>query len=272
MCPGRCRSRCPGRWAIGSSSSPNGSNAVSSRSPSTERFFESGKEGLARQDLFNTISPIYDELNDVLSLGLHRVWKRMAVRWSRAKRGDTVLDTCCGSGDIAQIASEVVGKKGRVVGYDFSESMLDYAAKRHENAEIRNIEWVQGDAMSYPYGDSTFDAATMGYGLRNVSDRGLALRELARVVKKGAYVSILDFANTSDNALVDGVQGFLLENVVVPYAESQGAGDQYRYLRPSIEGYPRGDELERMAKGNGFREAVFYSIGFGLMGVLVCRK
>jgi len=202
------------------------------------------------------------------------VWKRMAVRWSRAGRGDTVLDSCCGSGDIARIASSVVGRKGRVVGYDFSENMLAYARERKMTAmsEYDNVEWVQGDALSYPYADGTFDAATMGYGLRNVSDRELALRELSRVLKRGGVAAILDFANTSDNAAVDGVQRFLLERVVVPYAESQGVGDQYRYLRPSIEGYPTGEALEVLARGNGFREAVFYSIGFGLMGVLVCKK
>ncbi len=242
-----------------------------SSSSGTDRYFEDGKEGVARQDLFDSISPIYDDLNDRLSLGMHRVWKRMAVRWSRAGRGDMVLDSCCGSGDIAQIASEVVGRKGRVVGLDFSKDMLSYARGR-VSGPYDNIEWVQGDAMEYPYADGTFSAATMGYGLRNVSDRALALRELSRVLKRGAYASILDFNNARGNDMVDGVQGFLLQNVVVPVAENAGVGDQYRYLRPSIEGYPTGSELEQLALANGFSQATFYEIGFGFMGCLVCRK
>ncbi len=242
-----------------------------SSSSGTDRYFEDGKEGVARQDLFDSISPIYDDLNDRLSLGMHRVWKRMAVRWSRAGRGDMVLDSCCGSGDIAQIASEVVGRKGRVVGLDFSKDMLTYARGR-VSGPYDNIEWVQGDAMEYPYADGTFSAATMGYGLRNVSDRALALRELSRVLKRGAYASILDFNNARGNDMVDGVQGFLLQNVVVPVAENAGVGDQYRYLRPSIEGYPTGSELEQLALANGFSQATFYEIGFGFMGCLVCRK
>jgi len=242
-----------------------------SSSSGTDRYFEDGKEGVARQDLFDSISPIYDDLNDRLSLGMHRVWKRMAVRWSRAGRGDMVLDSCCGSGDIAQIASEVVGRKGRVVGLDFSKDMLTYARGR-VSGPYDNIEWVQGDAMEYPYADETFSAATMGYGLRNVSDRALALRELSRVLKRGAYASILDFNNARGNDMVDGVQGFLLQNIVVPVAENAGVGDQYRYLRPSIEGYPTGSELEQLALANGFSQATFYEIGLGFMGCLVCRR
>jgi demethylmenaquinone methyltransferase/2-methoxy-6-polyprenyl-1,4-benzoquinol methylase len=185
-----------------------------------------------------------------------------------------VLDSCCGSGDIAQIASEVVGRKGRVVGLDFSKDMLTYARGRVSGdfGPYDNIEWVQGDAMEYPYADGTFSAATMGYGLRNVSDRALALRELSRVLKRGAYASILDFNNARGNDMVDGVQGFLLQNVVVPVAENAGVGDQYRYLRPSIEGYPTGSELEQLALANGFSQATFYEIGLGFMGCLVCRK
>lgn len=233
-----------------------------------DTFFKPGQEGEARQKLFNTISPVYDELNDRFSFGLHRVWKRMAVKWSKARRGDRVLDSCCGSGDIARIAADVVGKEGQVVGLDFSQDMLEDARRRNRDSRI---DWVQGDALEYPYADGYFDAATMGYGLRNVSDIPRALRELHRVLKKGGCVAILDF-NNSSNTVVDGVQGFFLDSLVVPAAEAEGVGDEYRYLRPSIKKYPHGDVLEKLAMSSGFTKARYYEIGFGLMGCLVCQK
>lgn len=243
--------------------------AQSPREGSTGEFFEPGREGESRQRLFNTISPVYDDLNDRFSFGLHRVWKRMAVKWCQAKRGDTVLDSCCGSGDLAQILREVVGRDGQVVGLDFSQDMLQDARTR--DSSNGSIEWVQGDALDLPYPPGYFDAATMGYGLRNVSDIPRALRELHRVLRDGGRVAILDF-NNSDDHIVDGLQEFFLESLVVPAAEAEGVGEEYRYLRPSIKKYPKGAALERMARDSGFSFARYYEIGFGLMGCLVCCK
>jgi len=241
-----------------------------------DRFFRPGQEGESRQELFDTISPVYDELNDAFSFGLHRIWKRMAVKWSGAKRGVVVLDSCCGSGDLSQILSECVGDKGKVVGLDFSRDMLRDAKMRDEQKSggkfgRADIEWVQGDALDLPYPSESFDAATMGYGLRNVSDIPKALQELNRVLRPACSVAILDF-NNSENMLVDGIQSFFLDSLVVPAAEAKGVGDEYRYLRPSIKKYPQGSQLEYLGCGAGFDKAKYYEIGFGLMGVLVCTK
>eukprot|EP00890_Picochlorum_soloecismus_P003582 jgi/Picsp_1/4224/NSC_01733-R1_ubiquinone menaquinone biosynthesis methyltransferase len=243
---------------------------------SVDRFFKPGREGESRQELFDTISPVYDELNDAFSFGLHRIWKRMAVKWSGAKLGAVVLDSCCGSGDLSQILSECVGGKGKVVGLDFSQDMLRDAKMRDGQRSggqfgRADIEWVQGDALDLPYPSEYFDAATMGYGLRNVSDIPKALQELNRVLRPGCSVAILDF-NNSDNMLVDGIQAFFLDSLVVPAAEAKGVGDEYRYLRPSIKKYPQGSQLECLGYRAGFDKAKYYEIGFGLMGVLVCTK
>ena len=252
--------------------------ASSTGNSSTERFFQQGDEGNARQQLFSTISPVYDELNDQLSFGMHKVWKRMTVKWSGAAPGCAALDVCCGSGDIAMILAEVVGRNGRVVGLDFSGPMLNDAAIREASKRASNggaaapaVQWIQGDAMDLPFEDGTFDAVTMGYGLRNVADRPKALRELLRVLRPGCRAAILDFNNT-DDGLVDGAQEWVLENIVVPAAESKGVGDEYRYLRPSIKNFPKGKEQERMALEAGFSKAKHFEIGFGLMGVLVVAK
>lgn len=170
--------------------------------------FDEPTAAATRQKLFNDIAPAYDELNDLLSLGQHRVWKRMAVRWSGAAPGHAALDVCCGSGDLALLLERAVATGGTVVGLDFAQDMLDFAARRRLPGDARGangVEWLQGDALAMPFADASFDAATMGFGLRNVADIPQALRELHRVLRPGARVAILDF-NNSANALVDGVQ------------------------------------------------------------------
>ncbi|XVF85020.1 hypothetical protein PTKIN_Ptkin17bG0085100 [Pterospermum kingtungense] len=149
-----------------------------------------------RQYLFNRIAPVYDNLNDLLSFGQHRIWKRMAVSWSGAKRGDSALDLCCGSGDLTFLSSEKVGSYGKVTGLDFSKEQLSIASSREylfSKACFNNIEWIEGDALDLPFPNGYFDAITMGYGLRNVVDRSQAMQEMFRVLKPGSKVSILDF-------------------------------------------------------------------------------
>nr|KJB15589.1 hypothetical protein B456_002G186100 [Gossypium raimondii] len=149
-----------------------------------------------RQQLFNRIAPVYDNLNDLLSLGQHRIWKRMAVSWSGAKTGDSLLDLCCGSGDLTFLMSEKAGADGKVIGLDFSKEQLSIASSRQyllSKACYNNIEWVEGDALDLPFSNGYFDAITMGYGLRNVVDKRRAMQEMFRVLKPGSRVSILDF-------------------------------------------------------------------------------
>lgn len=139
-----------------------------------DSFFESGREGAERQRLFNTIAPVYDQLNDELSLGLHRVWKRMAVKWSGARTGATALDVCCGSGDLAFRLAEAVGPSGRTVGLDFSANMLEDAARRQaarrqalgpaydmEWVQVRAAQWWQGAMGGRPDGPGSSSIAPL---------------------------------------------------------------------------------------------------------------
>ncbi|KAL3688910.1 hypothetical protein R1sor_015219 [Riccia sorocarpa] len=265
--------------ANGDFSSPSGGwqvRAVRSESlqSGTTPGVDDETEVLKRQQLFNKIAPMYDNLNDWLSLGQHRVWKRMAVSWSGAKGGDSVLDICCGSGDLSFLLAQRVGRAGKVIGLDFAKEQLSVAAERERKSPrttAATIEWIQGDALSLPFDDSSFDAITMGYGLRNVANIPQALAEIYRVLKPGKAASILDF-NRSPDLLTNQVQGFMLDNVVVPVATYFGAQEEYAYLKTSVARFPLGSEQEQLATDQGFTKARHYELAGGLMGVLVVTK
>ncbi|XP_021803795.1 2-phytyl-1,4-beta-naphthoquinone methyltransferase, chloroplastic [Prunus avium] len=246
-----------------------------STGPSSSRFRRSPvRSSTERQSLFNRIAPVYDNLNDLLSLGQHRIWKRMAVSWSGAKKGDRVLDLCCGSGDLAFLLSEKVGSSGKVIGLDFSKEQLSVASSRQKlmsKAFYTNIEWVEGDAIDLPFSDGHFDAITMGYGLRNVVDKHKAMQEMFRVSKAGSRVSILDF-NNSTNPVIAFTQELMIDNVVVPVASGFGLAEDYKYLKSSIREFLTGKELEELALDVGFSNARYYEIGGSLMGNLVATR
>lgn len=224
------------------------------------------------QTLFNRIAPAYDRLNDRLSLGQHRVWKQMAVKWSAAAPGDVCLDVCCGSGDLARRLARQVGATGIVFGLDFSAALLEVAQQQTaESIQPLNIRWVEGDALNLPFAENYFDAATMGYGLRNVLDIPRSLQELYRVLKPAARVAILDFHRPS-NSLVRNFQQWYLKTIVVPAAESLGLKQEYAYISPSLDRFPTGSEQVTLAQQAGFTEVTHYPIAGGTMGVLVAQK
>ncbi|MGG6238789.1 bifunctional demethylmenaquinone methyltransferase/2-methoxy-6-polyprenyl-1,4-benzoquinol methylase UbiE [Nodosilinea sp. AN01ver1] len=224
------------------------------------------------QSLFDRIAPVYDSLNERLSFGLHRVWKRMAVRWSEASPGHTGLDVCCGSGDLALMLAQAVGATGTVYGLDFSAELLAVAAERDRRAHLpAPLHWVQGDALALPFEADTFDAATMGYGLRNLTDIPQGLAELRRVLKPGARAAILDF-HRPQGALAQQFQRWYLDTLVVPAAEQMGLTEEYAYIGPSVDRFPTGPEQVVLARQAGFEQAVHYPIAGGLMGVLVVGR
>jgi demethylphylloquinol methyltransferase len=223
------------------------------------------------QALFDRIAPAYDRLNDQLSLGLHRVWKQMAMKWSDPPLGANCLDVCCGSGDLARLLAQRVGSTGQVVGLDFSAAQLAIAQQKPNLLSAAPIHWVKGDAMSLPFEANQFDAITMGYGLRNVTDIPCSLRELHRVLKPSAKAAILDF-HRPDNLQLRAFQQWYLNTFVVPMAESMGLREDYAYISPSLDRFPTGAEQVELARQAGFAKAIHYAIAGGLMGVLVATK
>lgn len=226
----------------------------------------------AIQALFDRIAPVYDELNQSLSLGFHKVWKQMAVLWSGASAGDCCLDVCCGSGDLALLLAQQVGSQGRVSGVDFSEQQLAIAHQRSQKARLEGIlHWQWADALALPFEDECFDAATMGYGLRNLTDIPQGLAELHRVLKPGKKVAILDF-HQPQNPLMQQFQQWYLNQIVIPSAERCGLLEEYAYIAPSLDRFPIGQQQVALAFAAGFSHAVHYPIAGGMMGVLVATR
>ncbi|TVQ56918.1 MAG: bifunctional demethylmenaquinone methyltransferase/2-methoxy-6-polyprenyl-1,4-benzoquinol methylase UbiE [Spirulina sp. DLM2.Bin59] len=226
-------------------------------------------EADAVQALFNRIAPVYDDLNHQLSWGLHRVWKKMAVKWAAPHRGDRALDLCCGSGDLAFLLAEEVGPGGEVVGVDFSVAQLAVAAKRGGDG-YPQITWQEGDALAIPACDDQFDCATLAYGLRNVTDIPRCLAELHRVLKPGGRVAILDF-HRPQNPWIQQFQTWYLDQVVLPTATAFDLKEDYAYIAPSVERFPTGAEQICLARAAGFAQATHYPIFGGMMGVLVAQ-
>lgn len=222
------------------------------------------------QALFNRIAPVYDELNHTLSFGMHRIWKQMTVKWSGVKPGDVCVDLCCGSGDIAQLLAKRVGKTGQVFGVDFSEELLQVARDRSYYL-TPSIQWLQADVLQLPFPDNHFDCATMGYGLRNVTDILGSLKEINRVLKPGSKAAILDM-HRPDNAWIRTFQQWYLDEVVVPAAQRLGFTEEYAYIAPSLDKFPTGAEQVDLADQAGFTKATHYAIASGTMGVLVVTK
>ncbi|HBB32763.1 MAG TPA: bifunctional demethylmenaquinone methyltransferase/2-methoxy-6-polyprenyl-1,4-benzoquinol methylase UbiE [Cyanobacteria bacterium UBA8803] len=224
------------------------------------------------RDLFDRIAPVYDQLNHWLSLGQHRVWKLMTVKWIYPKVGDICLDLCCGSGDLAQLLARQVGAKGQVYGVDFSPAQLAIAKARVEHHyPPLTISWVEADVLNLPFPDNYFDGATMGYGLRNVADIPQCLQELYRVLKPGAKAAILDFHRPTQWPM-GAFQQWYLDYIVVPCARAFGLTEEYAYIAPSLDRFPTGQQQVELARKEGFAHATHYAIAAGMMGVLVLSK
>lgn len=199
-------------------------------------FYATGERRAERVgDLFATIARRYDLLNDLQSFGLHRIWKRRVTALAAVKPGDRALDLCCGTGDIAFALAE---HGAEVTGLDFSEKMLEVASHRLEKSHGQRLKFMQGDAQSLPFADNSFDAVTVGYGLRNLSNLETGLREMVRVARPGARIVALDFGKPA-NALWRTLY-FTHLRCSVPLVGLLfcGRADAYAYIFESLKHYP----------------------------------
>jgi demethylmenaquinone methyltransferase / 2-methoxy-6-polyprenyl-1,4-benzoquinol methylase len=202
--------------------------------------------------MFDRIAPVYDLMNRVMTAGLDQQWRRETVK-AVVRSGDRVLDACCGTGDLA--AAAVKSGAREVVGLDFSPKMLERArAKQH------SVAWLEGDVMAMPFPDGDFDSATVGFGVRNVSDLPAALVELRRVLKPGGRLGILEI--TTPTGFLAPFYRLWFDRIVPLLGKMLKGGSAYTYLPASVRRFPKADELAGLMREAGF-EAVSYRLFAG---------
>jgi demethylmenaquinone methyltransferase / 2-methoxy-6-polyprenyl-1,4-benzoquinol methylase len=226
----------------------------------TRRWNESdeAKAGYV-QDLFSALAKRYNAMTDVWTLGLHRLWKRQAMERLALRPGDRVLDVATGTGDLAFAEAAVVGPDDRVVGVDSCAPMLDVARQRHRGA----VDFHEGDAMNLQFGDESFDVVTIGFGLRNVADRGRALREFRRVLRPGGRLMVLDFSTPTSKGL-KALHDFLYFGAMPKVGRAVAwHRDAHHYTADSIRTWLTRDELRKAMTEAGFDDARYISLTTG---------
>lgn len=225
------------------------------------------------RDTFNSIAGHYDLMNSLMSLGMDKRWRRIAVQRVGAKPGMHILDVCCGTGQLSMELGKAVGAEGKVTGLDFSQNMLDVAKDTLIQSPNRDhIQFVQGDAMKLPFLDHTFDGVTVGWGLRNLPDLREGIREMARVVKPGGKVVSLDMAKPSFPGFKQAY--WLYFEKLVPlmgkiWAKKSSA---YQYLHDSAREFPSQQELVRIFVECGLIETRFDNLAGGVVAVVTGAK
>ena len=221
------------------------------------------------QDLFEQIAPRYDQLNDLLSFGLHRLWKRQAIAWLQPQPGQHLLDLCCGTGDLALVMASRLRPGGSVLGIDAAAAPLAVAARRAAAQPWLAVSWQQGDALATGLASASCDGAVIAYGLRNLADPLAGLGELRRLLRPGGRAAVLDFNRPEDPAgLVARFQRFYLRQLVVPLARQADLEAHYAYLEESLARFPTGPEQESLARQAGFKGVYHRPLAGGQMGLL----
>ncbi len=224
------------------------------------------------EEIFNVIAPRYDFLNDLLSFGLHRLWKKKLLSTLNPSPGEFWIDLCCGTGDITFRLAEKVKPTGKVIGIDSAQIPLEIARKRTLGKPKLPLEFVHGDALNTNLSLNSYDGIVMAYGLRNLCDPLQGLKEIRRLLKRGGRAGILDFNLMPDSSIGDIFQKFYIRNIVVPVASIYKLKKHYAYLENSLENFLSGPEQEELAKKAGFSSAKHRPIGFGQMGILIIKS
>ncbi len=219
-------------------------------------------------DVFHSVADKYDVMNDLMSAGIHRLWKRYTIETSGAKSGDTILDLAGGTGDLAAKFSRIVGKQGKVVLSDINGSMLENGRTRLINKGIAgNMEYVQANAESLPFPDNCFNIITIAFGLRNVTDKEAALRSMYRTLKPGGKLMVLEFSKPvvpGLDIIYDQYSFKLLPLIGKLVANDE---DSYRYLAESIRMHPDQETLQGMVEDAGFERTAYHNMTGGIVAL-----
>lgn len=219
-------------------------------------------------EVFHSVAGNYDLMNDLMSMGVHRLWKRFAIEVSGIREGQRVLDLAGGTGDLAAVFAERVGKRGEVVLADINGSMLRVGRERlTDRGLVGNVRYAQLNAEALPFPDNTFDCVTIGFGLRNVTDKDAALASMFRVIRPGGRLLVLEFSKP----VVPGLKPLydLYSFSVLPRLGKLVAGDSesYRYLAESIRMHPDQRTLQGMMENAGFERCEYFNLTGGIVAL-----
>ena len=218
--------------------------------------------------VFDSVAEHYDIMNDLMSLGVHRIWKRIAVQLSNVRKGEHVLDLAGGTGDLTTLFEQRVGEEGNVVLADINAQMLRTGRNRLiDRGLVGNVQYTQVNAECLPFADNSFDCVCIAFGLRNVTDKDAALRSMYRVLKPGGRAIVLEFSHPID-PVTEKVYDFYSFNLLPKIGKWVAKDeDSYRYLAESIRMHPKQDELKAMMETAGFERCEYFNMTQGIVAV-----
>ncbi|KTC98584.1 bifunctional demethylmenaquinone methyltransferase/2-methoxy-6-polyprenyl-1,4-benzoquinol methylase UbiE [Legionella erythra] len=223
--------------------------------------------------VFKSVAKNYDLMNDLMSFGIHHVWKRFTIELSQVRAGQTILDLAGGSGDLTRLLSKKAGSKGRVILADINDAMIDVGRNRLlDEGLLDNIHYVQANAQYLPFAANSFHCIVMGFGLRNVTDKNEALRSMFRTCKPGGKVMILEFSTPTLPGLkpiYDWYSFSILPRLGQFFAEDAAS---YQYLAESIRQHPDQDTLKAMIEQAGFEDCHYHNLSGGIVALHIAYK
>jgi demethylmenaquinone methyltransferase/2-methoxy-6-polyprenyl-1,4-benzoquinol methylase len=232
----------------------------------------SDKAGRVRS-VFDSVADRYDLMNDLMSLGAHRLWKRFAVDQSGLRTGQRALDVAAGTGDLARGYARRVGANGHVVVTDINARMLERGRERLLDAGVAgNVSYVRADAERLPFAQESFDCVSIGFGLRNVTDKPAALASMARLVKRAGRLLVLEFSQPTVPALRSLYDLYSFQ--ILPRLGRIVVGDEasYRYLAESIRMHPDQEQTRAMMKDAGLERCRYYNLSGGIVALHVGER
>lgn len=219
-------------------------------------------------EVFQSVAAKYDIMNDVMSLGIHRLWKRFTIDCSGARAGQKILDLAGGTGDLTAKFSRIVGENGKVVLADINDAMLKVGRdKLRDLGIVGNVDYVQANAEELPFPDNTFDIITIAFGLRNVTDKDKALASMYRVLKPGGRLLVLEFSKPSNEMLSKAYDFYSFH--LLPKIGQLVANDSesYQYLAESIRMHPEQEVLKGMMETAGFEQTTYHNLTAGIVAL-----
>ena len=218
--------------------------------------------------VFHSVAAKYDLMNDLMSGGIHRLWKRFTIELAGVRTGDCVLDIAGGTGDLSAKFSKIVGPSGTVVLADINNSMLSVGRdKLTDNGVVGNVVYTQADAQALPFPENTFNCITIAFGLRNVTDKDQALRAMYRALKPQGRLLVLEFSKPANPLLEKVYDAYSFNLLPLMGKLVTNDADSYRYLAESIRMHPNQETLKGMMQESGFNECKYYNMTGGIVAL-----